>query len=147
LRQLYDANNQPTVVVRQELIAIGLGPKNWAEYEKNTAKPAKIWIEAIDIEQILDYQTPDDLVLIGDSHFVRGDAVVIAGVGGVGKSRALTSLAISGATSRPWFGLNIHCKFRTLCIQAENSRKRLQDEFNEIINHLQTEIPDLRALL
>jgi hypothetical protein len=34
-RQLFDTKGKPTVVVRQELLAVKIGPANWAEYEKS----------------------------------------------------------------------------------------------------------------
>ena len=95
-------------------------------------EPPKIYIEFLKPSQIRAYKTPPDLVLIGDSHIVRGSVTVIAGPPGVGKSRSNMALAEAGATKLEWFGYKVHCKFRTLVIQNENGLCRLQKELDHI---------------
>jgi len=41
-------------------------------------------------------------------------------------------LAEAGATKHEWFGLPVHCEFRTLIVQNENGRFRLEQEFSEL---------------
>ena len=78
------------------------------------------------------YTPPPNLILVGDSHIVRGNIFIIAGPPGVGKSRASIGLALAGGLKVQWFGLETHFEFRTLIIQSENSRFRLKQEFTEI---------------
>jgi hypothetical protein len=64
---------------------------------------------------------------------MRGETFLIGGEPGVGKSRALTSLAVAGATAgASWFGLPVHRQFRTLIIQTENGRYRLRQEYGAL---------------
>jgi hypothetical protein len=82
--------------------------------------------------QLRNFHPDNELVLVGDCHIVRGEVFVIGGEPGVGKSRAATQLGVSGATRRPWFGLPVRRQFKTMIVQAENGRCRLQQEFSAI---------------
>ncbi len=75
------------------------------------------------------YQPPEGTFLVGDYHITRGSSSVIAGPPGVGKSRSGLDLGIAGATGRPWFGLPVHTKFKTMIIQNENGLSRLSRDF------------------
>lgn len=75
------------------------------------------------------YQVPDDVPLIGDLHVYKGGIFVLGGAPGVGKSFALSQLAISGATGTAWFGLPVHRRFKTMILQAENGMVRLASEY------------------
>ncbi len=77
------------------------------------------------------FSPPKDFVLMGDHHLTRGGLSVLGGAPGVGKSRAALGLAISGATGRPWMGLPVHCRYRTLIVQIENGEFRLKKELDE----------------
>jgi hypothetical protein len=100
--------------------------------EELEAPAKKLYFEALSPKQIMAYEAPPNLVLVGDHHIVRGDVFVIAGAPGVGKSRATLALAEAGATRYEWFGLTTHCNFKTLIIQNENGRYRLKRELEEI---------------
>jgi hypothetical protein len=93
---------------------------------------APIFVEFLKPSQIRAYNPPPNLVLVGDNHIVRGNVFVLGGPPGVGKSRGLTALAVGGATGADWFALAVYFRFKTLVIQSENGRYRLQREFNEI---------------
>ena len=87
-------------------------------------------IEFLKPSQITSYVPPQGSVLVGDCHITKGAVFVIGGAPGVGKSRASVALAVAGATKQPWFGFVVHRKFKTLIIQNENGRYRLQKEFS-----------------
>jgi hypothetical protein len=97
-----------------------------------TQRPRPAYIEFHKPSYFINYQPPDDLVLVGDNHIVRGSVFVIGGAPGVGKSRASVSLALAGALVTPWFNLEVLTEFRTMILQAENGRFRLKEEFSEI---------------
>ena len=94
--------------------------------------PKQEWIRFRSPSECRNYVAPEGLVLVGDSHIVRGNITVVAGPPGVGKSRTTSALAVAGATGKPWFGLEVHAKFKTLILQNENGRYRLAKEFSEI---------------
>ena len=79
--------------------------------------------------QLRAYTPPDGHLLLGNNHLARGDVAAIGGEPGSGKSTAAFELAFCGATARPWLGLPVHTRFRTLIIQSENSRARLKQDF------------------
>ena len=79
-----------------------------------------------------DFVPDNDIVLAGECHIMRGEVFVIGGEPGVGKSIAATQLAVSGATQCDWFGHTVHRQFRTMIVQTENGRYRLQQEFSAL---------------
>jgi hypothetical protein len=79
-----------------------------------------------------DFVPDKDIVLVGDCHIMRGEVFVIGGEPGVGKSLTATQLAVSGATQRDWLGLTVRRQFRTMIVQTENGRYRLQAEFSAL---------------
>lgn len=78
------------------------------------------------------YEPPPGSVLVGDFHISKGEISVLAGAPGLGKSRAAVALSIAGATGKPWFGLPVHTRFKTVIIQNENGPFRLKREFDAI---------------
>ena len=86
-------------------------------------------IEFLSPSQLAAYVPPNGARLIGDFHVTRGAVFVIGGAPGVGKSRAMTALAIAGATGADWLGLPLHRQFKTMIVQNENGRFRLKTEF------------------
>jgi hypothetical protein len=99
------------------------------------------WTAPIEREPRIRFYTPSELrdyvpdkgiVLVGDCNVMRGETFVVAGEPSVGKSLAATQLAASGATQRDWFGLTVHRQFRTMIVQTENGRYRLQLEFSTL---------------
>ena len=99
-----------------------------ARGERDGEEP-KVYVEVLKPSEIKAYEPPPGTVLVGTNHIVRGSAFVIAGPPGVGKSRATVALGEAGATLYEWFGLSVHCNFRTLIVQSENGRYRLKQEF------------------
>jgi len=93
------------------------------------ARPVASVLEFLRPSELRDYSPPDGIVLVGDCHIVRGNPFVIGGPPGVGKSRAAVALAVAGATGADWFKLPVPVRFRTMIVQNENGRFRLQREF------------------
>ena len=82
--------------------------------------------------ELRDYVPRDDIVLVGECQIMRGEVFVIGGEPGVGKSKAATALAVAGATGADWFGMRMHKRFRTMIVQTENGRYRLQQEYSAL---------------
>jgi hypothetical protein len=91
-------------------------------------KPAlKIWR----VGELLKWVPPTHLRLVGDNEISMGyeGLALIAGPGSSGKSLALASLALAGAIGAgTWMGRQVHRRFKTLIIQAENGPVRMKDE-------------------
>ncbi len=85
---------------------------------------------------------PKDFNLVGDFHLARGGISVIGGVPGCGKSRTLAGLGVAGATGESWMGHEVHSRFKTLIIQAENGPARLKAEFTEVQAGLSVNLDD-----
>jgi len=102
-----------------------------SEYKAHLEPKAPV-IEFLSPSEICSYTPPAGVVLAGDNHVVRGNVTVVGGCPGVGKSRASVALAEAGATGYDWFGLPVHCKFKTLIVQNENGRFRLKQEFSDL---------------
>jgi VirE N-terminal domain len=97
--------------------------------------PEKPFIRFVSPSDLENYSPPDGIQLIGDYHIVKDGTFifVIGGPAGVGKSLAITSLAVAGAKGEgTWFGLTVHRKFKTMIIQQENGLLRLSRNFKEL---------------
>ena len=102
-------------------------------------KPHKPLIEFYSPSQLRNYVIPPNQCLVGDFHLQRGAPAVLAGPPGCGKSRATLWLGILGAQGAGnWFGMPIHCRFKTLIIQSENGLTRLHRDFEQMPH-----VPDL----
>ena len=75
------------------------------------------------------YEPPENVNLVGEGPLQRGGTAILGGAPGIGKSFAVTNLAVAGVTGEEWFGLKVHEQFKTLMIQGENSLSRLKKEF------------------
>ncbi len=105
-------------------------PSNSSAAEKVSID--KLMIEFSSPTEVRDYSISEETKLIGDYHVERGNPLVVGGPPGVGKSRAVTALAVAGATGSNWFGMKVHHKFKTMILQAENGRVRLKNEFADL---------------
>jgi len=84
--------------------------------------PFRVWT----LGELRKQEEPEGWNLVGDYHITRGSITVLAGSPGIGKSFATLDLAIKGATGTGnWLGYSINKPFKTLIIQAENSRLRM----------------------
>ena len=92
-------------------------------------KPREPRIRFFKPSELRAYEPDNGAVLFGESHICRGEVFIIGGEPSVGKSTAATELAICGAQGRDWLGLKAHGKIKTLIIQNENGRYRLQQEY------------------
>jgi len=90
----------------------------------------------------LTFRSPDELLamqfddsdrILGDRLLVSGQSLVIAGAGGIGKSRILLQLAAACRAGLPVFGFETRGQeLRWLIIQAENSNRRLKDDLSAL---------------
>lgn len=90
------------------------------------------YLDFIKPSDCVNFDPPEDFILAGDCHLVRGGLTVLGGAPGVGKSRAALALAVAGATGADWLGHPIHSQFKTLVIQCENGMFRLKQELSDI---------------
>ena len=67
--------------------------------------------------------------ILGDRLLAKGQSLVIAGAGAIGKSRLLLQLAVATISGRPFIGLETRQQdLKWLLLQAENSNRRLQSD-------------------
>jgi AAA domain len=104
------------------------------------ADAAPEWTPDADNEKSsrLTFRSPDELLamqfddsdrILGDRLLASGQSLVIAGAGGIGKSRILLQLAAACRAGLPVFGFETRGQeLRWLIIQAENSNRRLKDD-------------------
>ncbi len=105
-------------------------PVDGRKKEKEKRKPM---IEFLRPSQIAEYVTPENHFLVGDSLIQRGAMTIFAGPGGVGKSRAVFSLAVGAARGESsWMGFPIHFEFKTMIVQSENGLPRLSKDFQKL---------------
>lgn len=100
-----------------------------ANNDVSNKTPREPYIRFFSPIELRDYKQPENLVLVGDGHILRGEVAVLGGQTHVGKSTGATDLAVAGATKDNWFGLPIHHAFKTLIVQTENGRYRLMKEY------------------
>ena len=75
----------------------------------------------------------DSDCLLGDRLLATGQSLVVAGPGGIGKSRLLLQLAVCQITGRDFVGIETHgAGKRWLILQAENSNRRLQFDLKKL---------------
>ena len=87
----------------------------------------------------LTIRTPDEILamtfddsdrLLGDRLLAKGQSLVMAGPGGIGKSRLLLQLAVSTRAGLPFISFETRGQeLRWLILQTENSNRRLQDDW------------------
>ena len=113
-------------------------PSAFPNKTKPQTRKLKIWTMT-DIEQ---FEPNPNLYVAGEGHIMRGrDRLhLITGYAGVGKSRAANYLALCGATGRRWFDYDVKSPFKTLFIQTENGRARLQHDFSGHFEELRDKV-------
>lgn len=90
----------------------------------------------------LTLRSPDELLgmtfddsdrILGDRLLAKGQSLVIAGAGSIGKSRLLLQLAVATIIGRQFLGFETRGEsLRWLVLQAENSNRRLQADFSAL---------------
>jgi hypothetical protein len=100
--------------------------------DEQSAEAPRVLIEFLRPSQVIAYEPPPGVVLAGDNHIVRDAVFVLAGAPGVGKSKLLVWLARCAALGVPWMGYDVHVRFKSLIVQAENGRYRLKLEFTSL---------------
>lgn len=125
--ELSEAVVAPEVFFKKH--AVGPDKSSSGEQEEEPLKPP---IEFLSPDELAGWDMPEGYLLVGDMDIVRESWFVIGGTQGVGKSRLVSNLGVSGATGDPWMGLPVHTKFKTLVIQCENGRARLRNEMDAL---------------
>jgi hypothetical protein len=80
---------------------------------------------------------PDDqhACMLSDRLLAKGQSLVIAGVGGVGKTRLLLQLLVALIVGRPWCGIETHAQAPScLLLQTENGNARLKRDLAALKN-------------
>ena len=99
-----------------------------AERETTKAAPAPLTIRSIGAILGLP-DDPGDLIL-GNGYIERGQRTAVCGMGGIGKSRLMTQLAMMHRTGRPFLGWETKSRhLRWLFLQTENGNRRLKRDF------------------
>jgi hypothetical protein len=71
--------------------------------------------------------------ILADRLLARGQSLTLLGAGGIGKSRLLLQLAACCITGRPFVSLRVHQPgLKWLIFQAENSKRRLQEDLRRL---------------
>ena len=118
--------NEPTVTLEDTQARLG-------ELFDATTKASgsrgelKIWR----VSDLVAHVPPPNQALVGDNEIRMGPEglCLVAGPGGTGKSLVLSALGLAGAIGKGhWQGRQVHRKFRTLFLQAENGATRLKKE-------------------
>lgn len=135
----YIGTFQDSATAAERLAMMAEGAPEWTEPPESRLKAAPTgttpaakkppMIQFYKPSEIKAYVIPPETYILG-KFIMRGDVVCLAGVPGVGKSRAVTWLAVCGAVGGSWFGLEPSRKFKTLIIQGENGLARLKDEYS-----------------
>jgi hypothetical protein len=106
--------------------------------QKAEERILKVWT----IDDIEQFKPNPDLYVVGNGHIMKGkDRLhLIVGYAGVGKSRAANYLAYCGATGNRWFDYDIKTPFKTLFIQTENGKARLQHDYEGLFTDLRGKV-------
>ena len=103
----------------------------------------KEWLRFRSPNELIEWKSPENYVLVGNSQIQRGAVSILGGPPGSGKSRATMALAYCGATKTSWFGLNVARTFKTMIIQNENGPMRLKDEVSSFVDGHHKSMRDL----
>ena len=84
-------------------------------------------------DEVLNMAFDDSDCWLGDRLLAAGQSLVIAGQGGVGKSRLALQLAVASILHRPFCGIETHAPhLRWLILQVENSNRRLRQDLEAL---------------
>lgn len=84
-------------------------------------------------DEILAMQFDDSDIILGDRLFAKGQSLVIAGQGGLGKSRLLLQFAACVISGRKFLAFDTAGSgLRWLILQVQNSNRRLKDDLARI---------------
>lgn len=104
----------------QRLLALGLGPASWAEWE---TKVLDSELEHMPVSSLASYDTTSDPnSVLGIRWLCRSGSMVVVGQSGIGKSSLAMQMMILWALGRPAFGIapTKGRPLKSLLIQAEN---------------------------
>jgi AAA domain len=84
-------------------------------------------------EQVLAFPRDERACMLGDRLLAKGQPLVIAGVGGLGKTRLLFQLLVALIIGRDWCGIGTHAEgARCMLFQTENGTARLQHDIEAL---------------
>jgi hypothetical protein len=105
----------------------------WRDVNGETGQASAQQISVRKPEEILAMPRDQNANFLGDRLLALAQSLVIAGVGGIGKTRLLLQLLVASIIGRPWCGIETHAKgIRCLLIQTENGTPRLQRDLEAL---------------
>ncbi len=114
-------------------VDLGILKSATGEAEADTAPPPRTKLTLRKPDSILAMVFDDSDIILGDRLFAKGQSLVIAGQGGLGKSRLILQIAasvISGGKCLVFDSAGSH--LRWLILQTQNSNRRLKDDFKRL---------------
>jgi len=85
------------------------------------------------LDELMAEPPNDDDIILGDRILAKGQSLVIAGAGGLGKSALVNQGVCALASGLPWLSFaNVADPLKVLILQSENSKRRLFQDFQRI---------------
>lgn len=124
---LHDATELSRLALNTAIPApvIADAARRMTEAHANATRSERLTIRKPD--ELLAMQFDESDRILGDRLLAKGQSLVIAGAGSIGKSRLLLQLAVAVISGRQFLGFETQGEaLRWLILQAENSNRRLQ---------------------
>lgn len=88
----------------------------------------------------------DPSILLGNRYLNRGDALILSGSSGIGKSSISLQAVAEWATGQPFFGIKPNGALRSLIIQSEDSDGDVAEVWHSILHARKFDAAQLKAL-
>ena len=129
---IIEAGEIAAAKVGKLLVGGAITPSEACKQLETIGRNAQPWASRItvrSVEEILKMSLDQADCILGDRLLAKGQPLVIAGQGGIGKTRLSLQLAVACITGRKWCGFETHAMgLRWLILQTENSNRRLQSD-------------------